>query len=260
VISAAVLAVVALIALAYEKWAFAVVAGLVALLAQAELYATMKRRGHQPATALGLVAGGLMLAAAYLRGEPGMLLFVVLALLMSFLWYMAAAPKARAGLISNVGSTLLGVLYVPFLAGFVLAILSQQVSGKILTLAVLGLAFGYDVSAFIIGTLWGSRPLAPTISPRKSWEGLFGATVMTAALAVGIVAEIDVLSAGKALGLAAIVVVFAPLGDLVESAIKRDLGVKDMGSIMPGHGGMLDRIDSVLFVAPAAFYFFRLIF
>ncbi|MGH2556987.1 MAG: phosphatidate cytidylyltransferase [Actinomycetota bacterium] len=260
VLTAAVLVGVALISLAVSRAAFAVVAGAVVLLGQAELYATMHRRGHQPASALGLVIGGFTLAGAYLKGEQAMAFFVVLGLMLSFLWYMVAAPKAREGSVRNMASTMLGVLYVPFLAGYILIILAQSQSGRALMLAVLGLTFIYDIAAFLFGSFWGSRALAPTISPKKSWEGLFGATVVTFALAVAILPSIDPLTLGKSVGLAIVVALFAPLGDLAESAIKRDLGVKDMGSILPGHGGVLDRIDSVLFVAPAAFYFLRLVF
>jgi phosphatidate cytidylyltransferase len=259
--TAAVLAVAALISLAWSKSAFAVVASVVVLFGQAELYATMHRRGHQPATALGLVVGGLILAGAYLKGEQAMLFFVALGLALSFLWYMAASPKSREAAISNIGSTMLGIVYVPFLAGFILVILSQPNSGRATMMAVLGLTFLYDVAAFAIGTFWGARALAPTISPKKSWEGLLGATVITFAVAVAALPSVSPIdTVARAVGLALVVVIFAPLGDLAESAIKRDLGVKDMGSVLPGHGGILDRIDSVLFVAPAAFYFLRLVF
>jgi phosphatidate cytidylyltransferase len=99
------------------------------------------------------------------------------------------------------------------------------------------------------------------VSPKKSWEGAIGATLVVVAVAVGVVANsVDLLEpVSRAAGLAVVVAIFAPLGDLAESLIKRDLGIKDMGSILPGHGGVLDRIDSVLFVAPAAFMFLRLI-
>jgi phosphatidate cytidylyltransferase len=260
VLSAAILVLAGLITIAVAKPAFAVVAGLVVLLAQAELYATMQRKGYQPATALGLVMGGLILLAGYLRGEPAMLFMVALSLITTFFWYMAAPPKARAGAIGNIGATMLGIVYIPFLAAFILIILTKFPSGRALVLAILGLTFLYDIAAFGVGTFWGSRALAPTISPKKSWEGLLGATIVTFAFAIAILPSIDPLTLARAVGLALVVAVFAPLGDLAESAIKRDLGVKDMGSILPGHGGMPDRIDSVLFVIPAAFYFLRLIF
>ena len=116
-------------------------------------------------------------------------------------------------------------------------------------------------AAFVVCSWWGSRPLAPAISPKKSVEGAVGATMVVIAVAVGAVAPaVDLLNTlPRSVGLAVVVAVFAPLGDLAESLLKRDLGVKDMGSILPGHGGVLDRIDSLLFVAPAAFLFLRLI-
>jgi phosphatidate cytidylyltransferase len=158
------LAVAALIALAVEPWAFAIVAGAVALLAQAELYSTMRHRGFQAATALGLVLGALVMGAAYFRGEQAMLLFVTLSVPLALLWHMAPAPKARVDLVMNVGATLFGLLYVPLLASFILLLLIQDNSGQVLMLSVLGLTIWYDVAAFAIGTLWGSRPLAQRVS------------------------------------------------------------------------------------------------
>jgi phosphatidate cytidylyltransferase len=260
VASAVVLAVVALIALAWKASAFAVVAGAVVLIAQFELYTTTQRRGYHPAIALGLILGGLTLAGAYLKGEPAMAFVIALGLVLTFLWFMSAPPKARSGSLANIGVTLFGLLYVPFLASFALLILTEAGSGRALMLAVIGLTFLYDVAAFFVGSFYGSRPLAPTISPKKSWEGLAAATLLTFAISLAFVSRLGPMDVPKALGLALVIVVFAPLGDLAESAVKRDLGVKDMGSIMPGHGGALDRIDSVLFVAPAAFYFLRLVF
>jgi phosphatidate cytidylyltransferase len=258
-LTAAVLAVLALVTIAWNKDFFAVIAGAVILGGQAEVYAAMQRKGYQPATALGLVLGGLMLAAGYLKGEQAMLFFVVLGVVLSFLWYMVAAPKAREGALGNIGVTMLGLVYVPLLAGFVLIILAQPLSGRALTLAILGLTFLYDAAAFVVGSLWGSRALAPTISPKKSWQGLFGATLVTLAVSVATLPSIRPLTWGQSVGLALVIAIFAPLGDLSESLLKRDFGVKDMGSLLPGHGGIMDRIDSALFVLPAAFFFLRLI-
>jgi CDP-diglyceride synthetase len=259
-LTAVVLAVLALISIAIDKAFFAFIAGGVVLVGQAEVYAAMHRKGYQPATALGLVVGGLVLAAAYLKGEQAMLSLVVLGTVLSFLWYMAAGPKARDGALVNIGATMLGLAYVPLMAGFLLVILAQPVSGRALTLALLGMTFLYDAAAFVIGSLWGSRALAPTISPKKSWEGLLAATFVTFIVSIAVLPSIDPLTLGRSVGLALIIAVFAPLGDLAESLMKRDLGVKDMGSMLPGHGGIMDRIDSALFVIPAAFYYLRLIF
>lgn len=259
-LTGAVLAALAVGSIAIGAGPFAIVAGAVVLLGQGELYAAMHKRHFQPATALGLVSGALVLAAAYFKGEAAMLAMLALGVFATFLWYMATPAAHRKHTIANVGATILGIVYAPVLAGYALALLKLP-DGRALTLSVIGLSFAYDTAAFVVGYFWGSRPLAQTISPKKSWEGAIGATLVVIAVSVGIVASsVDLLnSVGDSVGLAVVVAVFAPLGDLAESLLKRDLGVKDMGSILPGHGGVLDRIDSVLFVAPAAFMFLRLI-
>ena len=255
------LAGVALGSLALGKWAFALTAGAIVLWAQGELYLALQRHHLQPATALGLVSGGLVLGAAYFRGEAAMLSMFVLSVFAAFLWYMAAPASHRRGTATNIGVTILGVAYVPLMAGFALAMLDFT-DGRAVVLSVIGLTFVYDTAAFIVGSWWGNRPLAPTISPKKSLEGAIGATLVVIAVSVGAVAPaVTALNTvGKSVALAVVVAVLAPLGDLAESLIKRDLGVKDMGSVLPGHGGVLDRIDSVLFVVPAAFLFLRVIF
>ncbi|HET7869876.1 MAG TPA: phosphatidate cytidylyltransferase [Actinomycetota bacterium] len=254
------LAGLALGSLAVGKWAFALTAGAIVLWAQGELYLAFQRHHLQPATALGLVSGGLVLGAAYFRGEEAMLSMFVLSVLAAFLWYMAAPASHRRGTATNIGVTVLGVAYVPLMAGFALAML-EFTDGRALVLSVIGLTFVYDTAAFIVGSWWGNRPLAPTISPKKSLEGAIGATLVVIAVSVGAVAPAvtSLSTVGRSVALAVVVAVLAPLGDLAESLIKRDLGVKDMGSVLPGHGGVLDRIDSVLFVVPAAYLFLRLV-
>jgi phosphatidate cytidylyltransferase len=254
-----ILAALALALLMWGKLPFAVLAAAVILLGQGELYAVMRMRGRQPATALGLVAGLVTVAGGYAAGEAGVLLGMALAMLTSVLWYMAAPQEARKGTTIDVGATLLGVVYVPFLASFGLVMLREDV-GRNLLLAVVGLTVLYDILAYAIGSLWGNRALAPTISPSKSWEGAVGATLGILLVAIALVPSVEPFTPTKAVGLALLIAVFAPIGDLVESALKRDLGVKDMSSILPGHGGILDRIDSILFTLPAAWYFIRLVF
>jgi phosphatidate cytidylyltransferase len=256
-----VLAALAIGSIAIDQAAFAVVAGLIALWAQGELYRALQKEHQQPATALGLVAGALILAAGYFRGEAAMLSVFALAIVATFLWFMATPGSHRKGTTVNVAVTVLGIGYVPLLAGYALALLDQT-DGRALVLTVIALTFAYDTAAFVVGSWWGSRPLAPTISPKKSVEGAIGGTLVVILLSVSAVAAwvgepFEVLS--HSVGLAVIVAVFALLGDLAESLLKRDLGVKDMGSVLPGHGGVLDRIDSLLFVAPAAFLYLRLI-
>ena len=255
-----ILAGLALGAIAIGSGPFAVLAGVVVLFAQGEFYLALQKRHYQPATALGLVAGALVLGAGYYRGESAILAIMGLTTFAAFLWYMTVPVQHRRNVVSNVALTVLGVAYIPMLAAYALTVLKLP-DGRGLALSIIGLTFAYDTAAFAVGYFWGSRPLAPNISPKKSWEGAIGATLVVVAVAVGAVSPyVEILdTVGRSVGLAVVVAIFAPLGDLAESLLKRDLGIKDMGSILPGHGGVLDRIDSVLFVAPAAFLFLRLI-
>jgi phosphatidate cytidylyltransferase len=254
------LGALALGSLAIDPAAFAVVAGFIVLWAQGELYRALQRRHFQPATALGLVAGGLILAAGYFRGEAAMLSIFALSIIGTFMWYMATPETHRKGTTVNIAVTVLGVAYVPLLGAYALALLEQP-DGTELVLAVIALTFLYDTAAFVVGSWWGSRPLAPNISPKKSLEGAIGGTLVVILVSISAVAAwVEPLSdLSHSVGLALVVSVFAPLGDLAESLLKRDLGVKDMGSVLPGHGGVLDRIDSLLFVVPTAFMFLRFI-
>jgi len=247
-------------AIAWGKAPFTVVAGAVIVLAQGELYAALHRKGYQPATALGLVFAGLISAASYLRGEGGALSMFALGSVFTFLWFMAIPARSRHNTLLNIAMTLLPLGYVALLGGYVMVILSISPYGRALVLTTLGLAVGYDIAAFAFGSLWGQRPLAPTISPRKSWEGAIAATLTVMVVSgAGLSTLHPINTFGRALGLALVIAVAATFGDLAESMLKRDLGLKDMGSLIPGHGGILDRIDSILFAAPAAFYFFKLV-
>jgi phosphatidate cytidylyltransferase len=261
-VSGVLLGAAVLALLAINKGAFVVLATAAVLLAQAELYAVMRTRGLQPATLLGLVCGAFTFVGAYLHGEPAALLGVVLAMGLTVPWYIAAPPQARRHLTANTAATILGVVYVPFMASFAMLILRfPGDDGRNMFLAMLGLTVLYDVTAFAVGTFMGNRPLAPTVSPQKSREGAIGASLVIVLVGLSIVPVFSPFegNAGIAVGLALVISVVALLGDLVESAFKRDLGVKDMGSLLPGHGGLLDRIDGVLFAAPAAYFFLTIV-
>jgi phosphatidate cytidylyltransferase len=260
-----VLAGVALASLLVGQAAFAVVATVAILVAQGEFFGVMVKHHAQPATAVGLVAGALMMAGAYFRGEAATPAMFSLGVVAAFAWYMTVPAAYRKDVLKNVGLTVLNMAWIPLLAGYLIATLKMP-EGRALVVAVVGLTFVFDTAAFLVGSIWGGsffqRPLAPNISPKKSLEGLVGAALVTVVVSVALVPSfIDLFHDRRvdALLLAIVVSIAATLGDLAESLVKRDLGLKDMGSVLPGHGGVLDRIDSLLFVAPAAFLLFRIV-
>ncbi len=268
VLTGVVLAGIALGSLLIGPGWFAIVTAIVVLIAQGEFFGALVKHHQQPATAIGLVTGVLMIAGAHYHGEPAVLGMFALGVIATFLWFMAAPAAHRQGTITHIGVTLLNIAYIPLLGSYLIVTLGAGgTDGKQLVVAVIGLTFIFDTSAFLVGSVWGGsffqRPLAPTVSPKKSLEGLIGATLITVIVSMALVPSFVTLFEHKrvdALVLAIVVAAAATLGDLAESLLKRDLGIKDIGSILPGHGGILDRIDSLLFVAPAAFLLFRVIF
>lgn len=226
----------------------------VAGVAQREMYAVLEERGYHPASVLGMVAGIVLMVGAQAGGAQALSFGLAMAVLGTFLWYLAEPERELVA--ANIGATLLGIVYVPFLAAHVMLIRSLP-HGAALAIAVLGAAAVYDIGAYASGSIVGRHKMAPRVSPGKTWEGAFGATLVLFVIALSVGPHIGSLGLGPAAALAGITCVAAPLGDLAESLIKRDLEVKDMGRLLPGHGGLLDRIDGMLFVAPAAYWLLR---
>jgi phosphatidate cytidylyltransferase len=246
---------------------FAVVASLILLVAQGELFGVMHKHHKQPATGVGLATGALILWASYDRGEGAVLAMLALGTIATLLWFMAVPAIHRKDTLVNVGLTVFNIAYIPILGSFLLLTLALGEDGEALVATVIALTFIFDTVAFLAGATFGGssiqRPLAPDTSPKKSWEGVLAATIVTMIVAVGfagIIAKPFDQHQMDAFLLGFVVSLAATFGDLAESLLKRDLGIKDMGSVLPGHGGVLDRIDSLLFTAPAAFLLFRVLF
>jgi phosphatidate cytidylyltransferase len=228
-------------------------------MAGAELFQALRSRGYQPATLLGLVGCAAMVLAAYNYGLVAFPLILTLVVIFSFLWYLAGVVHAKPTM--NIAVTLFAFVYVGFLGSFAalfLAVPDERGVGLLLGAVICTAA--HDIGAYFVGKYWGKTPLAPELSPNKTFEGLVGGVLASVAVALIFVRMIAPWDAGKAFWLGVVVAIAAPLGDLCESMIKRDLGVKDMGKLLPGHGGVLDRIDALLFVVPATYYLAVLLF
>ncbi|MEO9224430.1 MAG: phosphatidate cytidylyltransferase [Acidimicrobiales bacterium] len=225
----------------------------VALVAAWEYFGATAQGGARAAALVGLVAtAGLPLAVHY-KGFEAVPMILVLAVATTMLWYVIGAG-GNAPVLEGVGTTLVGICWIGVTASFAGQFLSIH-QGRSMMIAIIFVTVASDVGAFFGGQAFGHTPLSE-VSPNKTREGalagLLAAIVMgliIGGLGVGLFSSIK---AGFLLGLVAGIV--APIGDLCESVIKRDLGVKDMGTLLPEHGGILDRIDGLLFVLPAAYY------
>jgi phosphatidate cytidylyltransferase len=156
----------------------------------------------------------------------------------------------------NAAVTMLGFSYIGVLGGFA-GLLLVYPDGVGMVIGLVLCAVAYDVVGFLVGSRIGRRPLAPDVSPNKTYEGLFagmGAAILVGAIVGGVFDLTPWNSLGDGLLLGILVAIFAPLGDLCESMLKRDLGLKDLGTLLPGHGGVLDRFDAMLFCLPAVYY------
>ena len=227
-------------------------------LAVVELFAVLRKSGYRPATLLGITATVSVMLAAYAKGETAIPLVLALTMICSLLWFMFGVVRARPTI--NVGMTLLGVIWVGFLGSFAALLLrAPNREGIAFLLGAVLATVAYDVGGLFIGSRSGRTPLAPEISPNKTWEGLMGGAGAALVVSVLITSRVHPWDLGSALALGLVVAFMAPLGDLSQSLIKRDLGLKDMGTILPGHGGVLDRFDALLFVLPATYYLVHLL-
>jgi phosphatidate cytidylyltransferase len=254
VVTGLVAAAVAVVCFALGTVPTLILTTVIVGLAAAEFYEALRRAGYHPATLVGLLGCVAIVPIAYDQGKDAfpMMLFLVVAF--SLLWYLFEVMRARP--LINVALTIMVFVYVGGFGAFAgLFLAADDGVGYILGIVLAVVA--YDVVGWFVGSNMGRTPLMPRISPNKTVEGLLGG--MAAAFIVSILVSNTVsgwdqggLLDGILLGL--VIAVMAPLGDLVESMIKRDLGVKDLGTMLPGHGGIADRFDALLFVLPAAYY------
>jgi phosphatidate cytidylyltransferase len=224
-----------------------------------EYFTAANKAGHEALLPVGVVSTVGFVIAAYNYGEAALPVVMVLSVAVCFLWYLVRAAADHP--VPNIGVTLLGIGWIGLFGSFAGLLLNEPGgNGVAFLLAAVIPTIAYDVGALFVGRSAGSRPLSDA-SPNKTIEGLLGGMVLAVAAGVvfatvgGGVFPFDEASEGIKLGV--LVALVAPLGDLSESLVKRDLRVKDMGSILPGHGGLLDRFDALLFVLPAVWYLAR---
>lgn len=237
----------------WHPLAFTSVVGLLALFGIFETAATFRAHGQPVAISALLVATAVMLVGAYTSGHAGQALGV--AVLAGSAVGLELADKRRRHVMRRLGATFLLGLWIGLFASYGVLLVNRP-EGALVTLAVVGAAVITDVGAYAFGSWLGRHKIAPSVSPAKTWEGLLGGLATAGVLAVVALpsfgdffaSRLDALLVALAAGVAGF------FGDLMESMIKRDLGVKDMGALLPGHGGILDRVDGILVALPVGFY------
>ncbi|CAN2210169.1 CdsA CDP-diglyceride synthetase [Candidatus Nanopelagicaceae bacterium] len=234
-------------ALAYQRAIFALVVTIAVVIGIRELNKAFTAVDiHIPLWSLTTAAVGLC-AATWFGGISGLAVATAIAFPCLLVLLL---PRGTVDFVKTASASALALVYLPFLAGF-LILLARPSNGLERVMTFVVLVGCNDTFAYLTGVLFGKHPLAPKISPKKTIEGLLGSLVFT--IAGGAIAFHYIMGAEWWLGaLAGLLTVFtATSGDLIESALKRDMAIKDMGNLLPGHGGIMDRLDSVLFAAPA---------
>jgi phosphatidate cytidylyltransferase len=249
--SAVVLLAAVALSLAFWKPAFMLIVAAAVVVAIWELHRGLAAKQIDIPEQPLMLGGVVMVGVAYFFGAPALVTATAVTALVTMLWLLR---RGVAGYVQNATAAVFVLVYVPFLGAFVALLLAEGgawefdrwddgVKGILVFILV---TIASDIGGYVAGVLFGRHPMAPVISPKKSWEGFAGSLVFCVAVGVGLVLWIldGAWWVGVALGL--IAVVMATLGDLCESVIKRDLGIKDMSQVVPGHGGLMDRLDSLL--------------
>ncbi|MDT0304651.1 phosphatidate cytidylyltransferase [Streptomonospora wellingtoniae] len=230
-------------------------AGFVAITAAAtliclrELNRGLAAKGGRLAVWPLALGGAAMQVCAYFGGAEWLVGATALTAVAALSWRLRDGAE---GYVRDAGANLLTLLYVPFLLGTWQLLIATPGDGQERLIAFILVTISSDIGGYFAGILMGRHKMAPVISPNKTWEG-FGGSVLACMLAGGLTVALMLdgpVWAGAVLGVA--VVLAATVGDLIESLLKRDLGLKDMGRFMPGHGGLLDRVDSLLIAGPVA--------
>jgi phosphatidate cytidylyltransferase len=230
-------------------WTFMCVIGAAMAVGTYEVVKALQGLGAQPPLLPLLAGGATMVVLAYQQGTESLFVALVLTVLACIVWRLADPAE---GYLRDAAAATFTAVYVPFLISFAALMLVPHDGNRWVTVFIATVVCS-DVGGYAVGSLIGRHPMAPSVSPKKSWEGFVGSVVFCGL--GGAIMFDQILHAsqvhGVIFGLA--VVATATLGDLGESMVKRDIGVKDMGNLLPGHGGLMDRLDSLLPTAPVAF-------
>ena len=229
--------------------------------AAAEAFAGFRTVGAHPATILGIVAVLTLGIAVYNKGLVVVGAVTVLLVIFGFIWYMSAPQKIDV--LDGLGATIFVYAWVGVLGSYGILMLAPHTypnrNGMAFVFGALALTICNDVGALFIGRWFGSHPLNAALSPNKTIEGTVGGTIITLIAGAALLPVVSPWTVAHGLEAAVALCIVVPLGDLFESMVKRTLGLKDLGRLLPGHGGLLDRVDGLLFALPTMYYLLHVI-
>jgi phosphatidate cytidylyltransferase len=234
-------------------WWLTLAALVIGLISLHEFYSMT--RPLRPLVLAGYLGAVLTLIGAQAGGFDWMVGGFATTLLFAFVLFGVAETRAPATV--ALAATVLGTAWIGLGLGYLILLRDIPDHGRLALFTVLLAVFAGDTAAYVTGRLVGHHRMAPTLSPGKTWEGLVAGTAVTIFVAFIALYKQDFLSIPESILLGAVIAAAAPLGDLFESALKRDMNVKDTGRLLAGHGGMLDRIDALLFAGVASYYTIR---
>jgi len=247
---------------------FSIVVAVAALLGVIEFYTMVGRRGWQPLTFFGTLWTLFFIFNAYYAPQyssNNIQILVTSALIastvaLSLVWVLFLRSSGEKVMVSWAASVA-GIFYMGWLLSYWVLIMNSyggDWNGRDWIILALFSTFAVDTTAYFIGRAWGRHKMAPTVSPGKTWEGAAGGLVgaIVAVIALALLLDIDI-SYSEMVILGLLIAVFAQLGDLAESKLKRSMGVKEAGNLIPGHGGILDRLDSIVFTGVVVYYCLR---
>jgi phosphatidate cytidylyltransferase len=250
--TAAIIGAIALLCFSLGTAATALLAAVIVGACALEFANGLQDKGFRPATLLAALGSAAMVLAARNFGVDAYPVLFALIVVFSFLWFLLEVTPGRPTL--GIATTLLTFTYIGGLGGFAGLLLVADPDGVGLLLGVAICVIASDVVGFFVGSQFGKTPIAPRVSPNKSLQGTVAGMAASIVFGWALVGQIGPWDAKSGLALGALVAVGALLGDLSESLLKRDLGIKDFGSVLPGHGGVLDRFDALLFCLPIAYF------
>ena len=244
---------------------FATVFAIIMFFTQSEFYKISEKATFSPQKSFGLILG-LVLFILFFLAAKDIIPYSIILVSVPFLFFIFIAElfRTKSNALKNGAITLLGLIYVALPFSLMNFIVFAQTSGSNnfypwIMVGILLIIWIYDSMAYVFGSLLGKHKIASKISPAKSWEGLIGGTIFAVIMGLVNAVLFQELSMFNWVVIALLTVIFGTIGDFFESKIKREIGIKDSGNILPGHGGLLDRFDSLLFAIPIIFVWLSLI-